>query len=322
MREGALPSPAEPGARHARPVHRAASGRTSASTSSRRSTSRGSASRRARSAAIGDCSTIAPRRQKFTWGAPVSNHPHWPWQAAGGVAVRGAGVRARAACRAPSALAQVRRGTRSRISARRVDWRDCGQCAVAGVLVGWTIENVPLESLGSRRLDCARSHSRRWRCWRRSRALRRWRRKPSRAGFAQVIGPRDGRVRDPLARALGLLLIALTVLAVQSALGLAFDPRYRDFPFAPLTAAAVPFAAASFAWRRGQPARAPLAETVAAARAGAVRDLHRLERDHRQLAGAVVLRGAGLAGGHSGSGAGRARLRISSATASADSAAL
>ena len=43
--------------------------------------------------------------------------------------------------------------------------------------------------------------------------------------------------------------MALTVLAVQSALALSFDPRYRDFPFAPLTAAALPFAAAQF--RRG-----------------------------------------------------------------------
>ena len=29
---------------------------------------------------------------------------------------------------------------------------------------------------------------------------------------------------------LGILLLVLTVLTVQSALSLAFDPRYRDFP--------------------------------------------------------------------------------------------
>ncbi len=46
---------------------------------------------------------------------------------------------------------------------------------------------------------------------------------------------------DRLSMACGAVLIALTVLALQVALGLAFDPRYRDFPFAPLTAAAVPF---------------------------------------------------------------------------------
>ena len=38
----------------------------------------------------------------------------------------------------------------------------------------------------------------------------------------------------------------LTVLAMQSALALSFDPRYRDFPFAPLTAAALPFLLLSF----------------------------------------------------------------------------
>ena len=33
----------------------------------------------------------------------------------------------------------------------------------------------------------------------------------------------------------------LVVLAVQAALGLVFNPRYRDFPFTALTGAAVPF---------------------------------------------------------------------------------
>ena len=31
------------------------------------------------------------------------------------------------------------------------------------------------------------------------------------------------------------------LVSVEAALGLVFDPRYRDIPFAPLTAAAVPF---------------------------------------------------------------------------------
>ena len=26
------------------------------------------------------------RKAKFAWGAPVSNHPNWRWQAAGGIA--------------------------------------------------------------------------------------------------------------------------------------------------------------------------------------------------------------------------------------------
>jgi glucan 1,3-beta-glucosidase len=55
--------------------------------------------------------------------------------------------------------------------------------------------------------------------------------------------------------------MALTVLAVHSALTLSFDPRYRDFPFTALTAAAVPFLLLSFTRRpAGLRARA---ETVA-----------------------------------------------------------
>jgi glucan 1,3-beta-glucosidase len=59
--------------------------------------------------------------------------------------------------------------------------------------------------------------------------------------FAKVIGRKADRAGDPLTWTLGALLLALAVLAVQSALALSFDPRYRDFPFAPLTAAAFPF---------------------------------------------------------------------------------
>jgi Na+(H+)/acetate symporter ActP len=39
---------------------------------------------------------------------------------------------------------------------------------------------------------------------------------------------------------LGLILLMTAVLSVQAALGLVFDGRYRDFPFAPLTGAAIP----------------------------------------------------------------------------------
>src|SRR6185436_17617783 len=82
--------------------------------------------------------------------------------------------------------------------------------------------------------------------------------------FNQVIGARAQRSRDVLALTLGLLLVGLTVLAVQSALALSFDPRYRDFPFAPMTAAVAPFALVSLIVPRPAGAR-PLAEWVAAA---------------------------------------------------------
>ena len=57
-------------------------------------------------------------------------------------------------------------------------------------------------------------------------------------------------MRDPLARSIGTLLIATTLLAILTALGLVFDPRYRDFPFAPLSAAVAPFVAHSVSMPR------------------------------------------------------------------------
>ena len=109
-----------------------------------------------------------------------------------------------------------------------------------GALIGWSIANVPLESFGAGG-------------WLRSLALAAvallappllsaaiMRGDADAARSGACIGPQAERARDPLALAAGALLIAVMLLALQSALGLVFDPRYRDFPFAPLTAAAVP----------------------------------------------------------------------------------
>jgi glucan 1,3-beta-glucosidase len=111
---------------------------------------------------------------------------------------------------------------------------------IGGVLAGWTVENALTESFGAGG-------------WLRSLALATLAiaapllcaaglaANISLPSFDRVLAARDDRVRDPLVLALGLVLIALCVLAVQAALVLVFDPRYRDFPFAPLTAAAAPF---------------------------------------------------------------------------------
>jgi glucan 1,3-beta-glucosidase len=58
--------------------------------------------------------------------------------------------------------------------------------------------------------------------------------------------------------------MALMLVAVEAALGLVFDPRYRDIPFAPLTAAAAPFLILLAATRRLDGMRAA-AESVAGA---------------------------------------------------------
>jgi glucan 1,3-beta-glucosidase len=47
--------------------------------------------------------------------------------------------------------------------------------------------------------------------------------------------------RDGLFWALGLSFLLLFLLAIQTALGLVFDPRYRDIPFAALTAGVLPY---------------------------------------------------------------------------------
>jgi len=134
---------------------------------------------------------------------------------------------------------------------------------VAGALIGWAIENVPLESLGAGG-------------WAESSvmaglailapptaamALMRRRKVPS---FAEVLGRPADRPHDWLAWALGFGFAVLCVIALESALGLVFDPRYRDFPFAPLSAAALPFLALSLAGGEPEGERG-LAETVMAA---------------------------------------------------------
>jgi len=73
--------------------------------------------------------------------------------------------------------------------------------------------------------------------------------------LSRLLGPASERARDPLVLALGALLIATALLAIVTALGLVFDPRYKDFPFVPLTAAAVPFLLHTLAMPRPAGAR-------------------------------------------------------------------
>ena len=174
----------------------------------------------------------ATRQQKFAWGQPVSNHPYWPWQAGGGLAL--------AALVFAAAIRARRRSADARQIGLGVSIAIGLNAAVAGLLVGWTIESMPVESFDAggwlRNLSFA--------------ALAiavpivgaaAMARRTAPRAFATILGPRRDRVRDPVMLTLGILLLALTVLALQSALALSFDPRYRDFPFAPLTAAALPF---------------------------------------------------------------------------------
>jgi glucan 1,3-beta-glucosidase len=191
------------------------------------------------------------RQWKFAWGEPVSNHPLWKWQAAGGVifaiAVFGAAFAAR---RAPDLPVR--------------HWLAVtGNALAGGILIGWTAANIPLESLGAGG-------------WLRSLALgtvallsapllsAALTRGTAIPRFSRMIGPVTGRIRDPLALAIGGTLIAVMVLAVLSALGLVFDPRYKDFPFAPMMAAVVPFLLHTLVMPRPQGERG-IAEILAGA---------------------------------------------------------
>jgi exo-beta-1,3-glucanase (GH17 family) len=59
--------------------------------------------------------------------------------------------------------------------------------------------------------------------------------------FLELMGPPDVRVRSVLPMILGVALVVTTLIGTETALGFVFDPRYRDFPFAALTMAVVPF---------------------------------------------------------------------------------
>jgi exo-beta-1,3-glucanase (GH17 family) len=79
--------------------------------------------------------------------------------------------------------------------------------------------------------------------------------------FLELLGPREGRTGSVLAMLLGLVLAVTTLIGAETALGFAFDPRYRDFPFASLTMAVVPFTALMLLNRPKEGVR-PIAESA------------------------------------------------------------
>jgi exo-beta-1,3-glucanase (GH17 family) len=178
------------------------------------------------------------RQAKFVWGGVVSNHPHWGWQAAGGVVlaalVFGVAVAAR---------------RRIAVTAGAAAWLRIAAIAIAsGVSIGWTIESIPLESLtfGDWLRNLAWAAVALMAPVVSPAALASSARPPS---FAQLLGPAEQRPRGVIPLSLGIILLVTAVLSVQAALGLVFDGRYRDFPFAPLTGAAVPLLVLA-TWKR------------------------------------------------------------------------
>ena len=79
--------------------------------------------------------------------------------------------------------------------------------------------------------------------------------------FIELLGPRDARTRSVLTFLLGASLVVTTLIGVETALGFVFDPRYKDFPFAALTMAVLPFWML-MALNRPQEGTRPIAEAV------------------------------------------------------------
>jgi len=170
------------------------------------------------------------RKPKYGPGAAVSNYPFWKLQLGCGAAL----------CISifGSALLALRR---RRSAPGLATWVAVAASATTGgILLGVAAEKTLYESYGldgwlaqgallalgiAAPLMCSDAHMS-------GRAL------PT---FAELIGPREGRTRSFATTVLGITLIATTLIALQSALGLVFDPRWRDFPFAGLTMAVVPF---------------------------------------------------------------------------------
>jgi len=180
----------------------------------------------------------------------VSDHPDWPIEALAGILVA-----------ALSFVCAFVAGREKGLSASF--WPALAAMTfLPAILFGWTVETVPVESFNfgswlrslafaaaaaAGPVVCATA-------WAAGRGL---------PPFSALIG-RRGAGRDALDWAVGGTLIALMLCAVEAALGLVFDPRYRDVPFAPLTAAALPFLVVAVATPRPPGARA-MAETMAAA---------------------------------------------------------
>ncbi len=193
------------------------------------------------------------RALKYPPGVAISNYPLWKLQ-------MGAGMGLAVLVFGAAWLALRRRPWTQRL----VSWVAVGISATtAGILLGVAADKMFYESYGFGG----------WLLWGSllaaatvapvlgANALMSGRSLPT---FLELLGPRGYRVRSALSIPLGLALMVTTLIGAQSALGFVFDPRYKDFPFAALTMAVVPFAALSLLNRPKEGTR-PIAEAVFAA---------------------------------------------------------
>jgi exo-beta-1,3-glucanase (GH17 family) len=193
------------------------------------------------------------RALKYPPGIAISNYPYWKLQMAGGMMLA-------LLVFAVAWLALRRKPW----TPRRASWVAVGLSATsAGVLLGIAADKMFFESYGLGG----------WLFWGfllaagiaspllGSHALMSGRALPT---FLELLGPSSYRDRSWTAVTLGLVLAITTLIGADTAIGLAFDPRYKDFPYAALTMAVIPFAALTLLNRPNEGIR-PLAETTFAA---------------------------------------------------------
>jgi glucan 1,3-beta-glucosidase len=192
----------------------------------------------------------ARRALKYPPGQAINNFPAWKWQ-------MGAGMVYCTFVFLVAALTQRRKPWPQRWTA----WVAVGLSATAGgALLGIAADKLLVESFGVGG----------WVRWGAlfgaavlapvfaSIALIAGRPLPT---FVELIGPIHMRNRAPLSVLLGVCLAVTALIGLESALGFVFDPRYRDFPFAALTMAALPLSLLMLLNRRADGAR-PIAEAV------------------------------------------------------------
>jgi exo-beta-1,3-glucanase (GH17 family) len=196
----------------------------------------------------------AQRAPKFQFGAPVSNHPDWRLKAGLGV---GAALLAFIAFWAGS------RGVPSRERSWRRDLAAGGIALSSGLLFGLAAVNLPMEGemAGDRLRGVAMLILALVVPMAASYAIASGDRLP---GFARALDPSHWRNSNSVQVVLAALLAATMVAAIHVALGLVFDPRYKDFPFAALLGPVTALAIIAFADNRA-PSRPGNAERMAAA---------------------------------------------------------
>jgi exo-beta-1,3-glucanase (GH17 family) len=189
------------------------------------------------------------RKLKYPAGVAISNYPFWKLQMAGGLLL----------CIGIFAVAMF--APKNRPSPRLASWVAVAVSATAsGILLGVGVDKMLLESYGvggwliqgfmlmaAVTAPLLSTH-----------ALMSGRSLPS---FLEVLGPPKGLTPLFMTNMLGITLIVTTLIAGQTALSLIFDARWRDFPFAALTMAVVPFWTLAFL-NGSKSGERPLSEAV------------------------------------------------------------